>query len=115
MIRRLAWCETNRSRSSGVRRLRSSSAPRDFLRLAHGELEHRLAVLLDVVQPLVDRLVRRRPQAAAGGHAQRRTAAAVDFVLEVEDAAVALAGRRDDDGAGAVAEQDARRRGPCSR
>ena len=59
--------------------------------------------------PLIDRLVRRRPQAAAGRHAQRRAAAAVDLVLEIEDRAVAVLGRRDDHGAGAVAEQHAGR------
>src|SRR5207237_312884 len=64
-------------------------------------------ILLDVVHALVDRLVRRRPQAAAGRHAQRRSAAAVDFVLEIENAALALAGRRHDDRAGAVAKQHA--------
>ena len=36
-------------------------------------------------------------------------AAAVDLVLEIEDRAVARVGRRDDDGAGAVAEEHARR------
>ena len=37
--------------------------------LAHRELEDRLSVLLDVVQPLVDRFMRRGPKAAARGHA----------------------------------------------
>ena len=58
----------------------------DLAGLAHRELEDRLPFLLHVVQPLVDGLVRRGPAAAAGRHAQRRSAAAVDLVLEVEDA-----------------------------
>ena len=48
-------------------------------------------------------------QAAAGGHAQRRAAAAVDLVLEVENRPIAGLRRRDDDRAGAVAEQHAGR------
>ena len=58
----------------------------DLAGVAHRELEDRLAVLLHVVQPLVDGLVRRRHLAAARRHAQRRAAVAVDHVLEIEDA-----------------------------
>ena len=67
-----------------------------------------LPVLLHVVQPLVDGLVRRRPEAAARRHAERRAAAAVDLVREVDDAA-AVGRRAHDDRARAVAEQHARR------
>ena len=49
-------------------------------------LEDGPPVLFHVVHALIDRLVRRRPQAAARRHAQRRPAAAVDLVLEIEDA-----------------------------
>ena len=70
------------------------------------------AVLMDEVLALVDRLVRRRQLAAARRHAQRRAAAAIDLVREVEDARagqiVSVDGahhRR----AGAVAEQHAGR------
>src|SRR5262249_47061255 len=51
---------------------------RDLLGLSDGELEDGLAVLLHVVKALVDRVVARRLAAAAGRHAQRRTARAVD-------------------------------------
>ncbi len=82
---------------------------RDLLGLAHRELEHRLPVLLDVVQTLIDRLVRRRLQAAARGHAERGAAAAVDLVLEVQNLRAARLGRRHHHRAGAVAEDDAGR------
>ena len=68
----------------------------DFLGLLHGEFEDRLPILLHVMQPLIDGLVRRRPEAAARGHAQRRSAAAIDLVREVDDAAV-VCRRADDD------------------
>ena len=92
MMRLFAWCDTNRSRSSPVRLLPLQQPLADLAGVAHRELEHRLPILLDVVQPLVDGLVRRRQLAAAGRHAQRRTAAAVDHVLEVEDADVRIVG-----------------------
>src|SRR5262249_49655061 len=57
----------------------------DLLGLAHRELEHRLPVLLHVVQALVDGLVGRGPAAATGGHAQRPSAAAVGLLLQVDD------------------------------
>ena len=75
--------------SAGGQAVALEQALADLVGLAHRELEHRLPFLLHVVQPLVDGLVRRRLQAAAGRHAQRRPAAAVDLVLEVEDADVA--------------------------
>ena len=85
MMRRLAWCDTNRSRSAGVEAVSLQEPARDLFGLPDGELEDRLAILLHVVQPLLDGLVRRRAAAATGRHAQRRPAAAVDLVLEVED------------------------------
>ncbi len=81
----------------------------DLFRFPHGELEHRLPVLLHVVQAPIDRLVRRGHAAAAGGHAERRAAAPVDLVLEVENHPFAVAGGGDDDRARAVAEQHAGR------
>jgi trehalose synthase len=83
-------------------------APGDLLGLAHGELEHGGAVLLHVVQPLIDRLVRGRPEAAAGGHLQGRAAAAVDLVREAEDVRIVVSRRRQHHRAGAVAEEHAR-------
>ena len=53
---------------------------RGLLVLLHGKLEDRLSVLLHVVQALLDGLLRRRPPAAAGRHAQRRAARPVDLV-----------------------------------
>ena len=62
------------------------------------------------MQALVDRLVGRRPETAAGGHVERIAAAAVDLVLEIEDpAGVAFAGCRHDDRSGAVAKEHAGR------
>ena len=58
---------------------------RDLLALLDRELEDGLPVLLHEVQPLVDRLVRRRPPAAAGRHLQRLAAGAGDLVREVDD------------------------------
>ena len=46
--------------------------------------------------------------AAAGGHAERRTAAAVDLMREIDDARLVLAGGHEHHRAGAVAEQHAR-------
>ena len=76
--------------SSAVRLLRFSSRSHTSPVLLHGKLEDRRALLLDVVQPLIDGLMRRRQPAAAGRHAQRRTAAAVDLMFEVEDAEAVL-------------------------
>ena len=110
MIRRLAWCETNRSMSSAVRPLRSSSRRADLLGLAHRELEDRLPVLLHVVQPLVDGLVRRRPAGCrrpactAPGRRCRRSRA-----RSRESPPSSSVGGRDDHRAGAVAEQHAGR------
>ncbi len=77
--------------------LRSSRRRARFLGVPHRKLEHRLPVLLHVVEPLVDGVVRRRAEAAAARHAQRRAAAAVHLVTdEVDDAdALAVRGRRD--------------------
>ena len=61
------------------------------------------------MQAPVNRLVRRRPQASAGRHAERGAPTAVDLVLEVEDGAVPGGSGGYDDRAGAVAKQDARR------
>ena len=108
MMRRLAWCDTNRSISAAGDVVALHDAGADLFGLAHGELEDRLAILLHVVQPLIDGFVRRRPQAAACRHAQRRPAAAVDLVREIDDAA-AVGRRAHDDRARAVAEQHARR------
>ena len=59
-------------------------APTHFLVLAHGEDEHALPVLMDVMQALVDRLVRRGQLGTACRHAQGRAATAIDFVCEVD-------------------------------
>ena len=87
----------------------SQHALADLLGLAHREFEDGLAVLLDVVEALVDGLVRGGHAAAAGGHAQRRAAAAVDLVREADDSRLSRLRHREHHGAGAVAEEDARR------
>src|SRR5687768_13527787 len=84
-------------------------APAGLLGVADGKLEHRLAVLLDVVLAARDGLRRCGQAAAASGHAQRRSATAVDVVLEIDDADALVIGRLDDRRPGAVAEDDARR------
>ena len=61
------------------------------------------------MQPLIDCVLRRRPQAAARGHAQRLPAAAVDVVLEVDDADVRIVGGLDHRRTRAVAEDHAGR------
>ena len=109
MMRRFAWCDTNRSMSDAVRLLRASSRAQTSPVLVTANLKTVCALLLDVVQALVHGLVRRRLPAAAGRHAQRRPAAAVHLVLEVEDAEPVLRRRADDHGAGAVAEEHAGR------
>ena len=81
-------------------------AARHLFGLAHGELEHRLPVLLHEVQALVDGLVRWRTEAAAGGHRERPAAGAVDLMLEVEDAVLLPIGRRDDHRPCAVPKED---------
>ena len=83
--------------------------PADLLGLAHREPEDRLAVLVHVVQPLLDGLVGRGQPAPAGGHLQRRSPAAVDLVRVVEDPDGGVVRRREHGHPGAVAEQHARR------
>ena len=78
----------------------------DFFGLPHGELEDRAAVLFHVVEPLVDGFMRCRPQAAARRHAERRSAATIDLVGKIDDAAV-VGRRAHDDRASAVTEQHA--------
>ncbi len=109
MMRRFAWCDTKRSRSPGTSPLRSSSRRAISSVFRTANLKTVCAVLLHVVQPLIHGFVGRRPQAPARRHAQRRTAASVDLVLVIENGAFVLASRRHDAGAGAVAEQHARR------
>ena len=84
-------------------------AQADLLGLPDRELEDRVTVLLHVVHPVVDRLVRGRHAAAAGGHAQGRAAAAIDLVREPDDRRLPFRRRRQHHGPGAVAEQHARR------
>jgi len=76
-----------------------------FLGIAHGKFEHRRAILLHVVKPLIDRLQRRRPKAAAGGHAERIASAAVNVVFEVEDPDTVIVGGFDDDRTSAIAKK----------
>ncbi len=109
MMRRLAWCETNRSTSRRREPVARQAGAARSPRSSHGKLEDRLPVLLDVVQSRVDGLMRRRQPAAAGRHAQRRAAGAVDDVREVDDRGLARRRRREHDRAGAVAKQNARR------
>ena len=85
-------------------------AQRDLLALLDRELEHRLAVLLDEVQPLVDRLVRGRQPAAAGRHAAapRRPCPSISCVKSMMPGS-SVRRRRQHDRARAVAEENARR------
>ena len=91
-----------------VRLLRVENARARLLGVAHGKPEHRSAVLLHVVQALLNRLERRRHLAAAGRHAQRVAAAAVHVVLEVDDADLGIVAGLDDGRAGAITEDHAR-------
>ena len=61
------------------------------------------------MEALLHCFVRRRTTAATRWHAQRAAAAAIDFMLEIEDAALLLCRCRDDDRARAIAEQHAGR------
>src|SRR5580700_10851901 len=56
----------------------------DFGHFADGVLEHRSAVLVDVMHPLVDGFVARGMQAAASGHVQRTSSGTVDLMDEVD-------------------------------
>ena len=85
MMRRFAWCDTNRSSCDGSMPLRSSTRRQISSVFFTANLNTALPILLHVVQALVDRLVRRGQPAAAGRHAERGAAAAVDLVREVDD------------------------------
>ena len=107
MIRRFAWCETNRS---------TSSAPIPFCRrtrrqisscLSHRKLEDRRAVLMNEVLSLVDRLVAGWMQAATSRHTQRGPTAPVDFVSKIDNPEPFVGSWRHDRSAGPIAEQDA--------
>src|SRR5262249_44279009 len=78
-----------------------------LLRVAHGELEHGRAILLDIVKPLIDRVVRRGPQAAARWHTERVAAAAIDVILEIDDADLVVIRCFDDNRTRTVAEKHA--------
>ena len=83
----------------------------DLHRFSHRKLEDRGAILLNVVQTLINRFVRRRPQAPTRRHTQRVPAMAVDLVGKIKDLETALIGgrRRDHDGSRAIAKKHARR------
>ena len=78
-----------------------------FDHFADGEFVDGLAVLMDVVHLLVDGFVGGRMQAASAGHEQGAGAGAVDFVMEVDHAVLAVGGGFEEDCAGAVAEEHA--------
>ena len=61
----------------------------EVLTLLHRELEHGLSVLLDEVEPPLDRLVGGREPASAGRHAQRLAERAVHLVEEIEERGLA--------------------------
>ncbi len=108
MMRMLAWCATKRSTSVPVKSLRSRICSLASANFRTAYLKTCCALLLDVVQPLVDRLVARRAQAAARRHVQVAGPGAVHLVREVEDAGAVLA-RLEDHRPRGVAEEDAGR------
>src|SRR5947207_9030274 len=81
---------------------------RDFLSFADGKLEDRRSILFHVMQPLINGFVRGRTAAAAGWHAQRAAARAIDLVFKIEYRALRFVrARRHDDRSRTVAKQDA--------
>src|SRR5580693_1200166 len=81
----------------------------DFGHFADGVLEHRSAVLVDVMHPLVNGFVARGVQAAASGHVQRTSSGTVDLVDEVDQPEAIAIGWFEDDGASPVAKNNASR------
>ena len=78
-----------------------------FVRAAHGVLEHLAAVLMDVMQLFVDRLMARRLLAPAAGQVQVLGSAPLDAVLKAEEPLLPFPRGLEQDGARAVAEDDA--------
>ena len=76
----------------------------DLARLSYRELEHRRAILMHVVESLVDRVMRRGKPASTGGHPERGPAATVHLMGEIENAQIRIRRGRDDDRAGPVPE-----------
>ena len=109
MMRLLAWCGIDHGHVVGGEAVARQQVAAGFVHLADGVLEHLAAVLVDVVQALVDGFVGSRQAAAAGGHLEEIAARAVHLADEIDEAQVvfAIAGGLDQHGAGAVAEQDA--------
>src|SRR5262245_46121365 len=85
--------------------------PAQLFHLAHGVLEDRLAVLVDVMHLPVHGLARGRVEAAAAGHIQMFSARAVDLMTVIEDAVglLAFGARLKQNHARAVTEEDERR------
>ncbi len=80
-------------------------------KLAHpsdGIFEDVLPFLMNVVHALFDRFMRRRVQRAAAGHIQIAAARAVHIVRKIDDAVGIGVARLEQDGAGAIAKQNAR-------
>ena len=75
--------------------------------LADGELEHRLAVLMNVVHPLLDRFLGGGMKASAARHVERATARAIHLVDEIDQAFGIIFRGLQDDGAGSIAEDHA--------
>ena len=91
MMRMLAWCGIITRRPSTVRPLRASRSRQTSYILRTAYLKTCCAFLVDVVQPLVDGLVRGRQAAAAGGHFEEIAARAIHLAQEIDETAAVLA------------------------
>src|SRR5436853_1225802 len=80
-----------------------------FLGVPHGKLEDVLAVLLHVVQPLIDGFMRGGTETSPRRQTERKAPAAIDIVLEIDDTDTIVVGCLYDSRAGAIAEQHAGR------
>ena len=104
-MRWLAWWGITIAMSSGVSRCRPRRIVDALGHAGDGELEDRVAVLLEKMLPAVTVSRARRMQAAPSRHHQVVAAAAVHQVIEVEGAETGL-GRLEQHRARAIAEEN---------
>src|SRR5262249_25577438 len=99
-----------RNKSSDVTSLQPIALQKflaEFRLLTNGKLENRLAILMDVMHFLLDRLVRGRVQASSPRHVEETAAGTVNFMQEIDQTDRVVVSRFEEYAAAAISENDA--------